>query len=185
MAPAEAQIWCTKLVLLFGVFVFPVLSAGSGNVAGYEQTKERTFCGGCHVMLPYTDDADDRTSDTLAAIHGRNELFGQQNCYACHADYGMFGAVTTKMTGLVHAWHYYKTYSNVPAEEAFSRIKLYQPYPNSNCTHCHSMTLPGFLELPDHKGVTEELKAGTTSCIGSGCHGPAHPFSKLKQEVAP
>ena len=172
----------TKLALLFGIFVFPILSAGSGNIAGYEQTKSREFCNGCHVMNPYIDDANDALSQSLAAQHGRNDVFGGMNCYECHADYGMLGPVTTKMNGMVHALHYYETFRNSPAEEAFGRIKLFKPYPNRNCTKCHSMTLPGFIELPDHKGVAEELKDATTSCVGSGCHGPAHPFSKKEEQ---
>ena len=67
----------------------------SGNIAGYEATKTRRFCGSCHVMTPYAKDSEDVASTSLAARHSRNDAFGAENCYACHADYGMFGTVTT------------------------------------------------------------------------------------------
>lgn len=172
----------TKLVLLAGIFVFPLLSAMSGNVSGYDTTQKRHFCGGCHVMIPYTDDAEDPNSKSLASMHARNELFGDRNCYRCHEDYAMFGAVTTKATGLVHAYHYVKTYWSMPAAEALGIIELYNPYPNHNCMHCHSTELPGFIELTDHKGALESIRSGQESCVSSGCHGPAHPFSKPKKK---
>lgn len=167
-----------KIVLLVGIFVLPVMSATSGNIAGYEATKSREFCSGCHVMLPYTDDAATKTSTTLAALHARNESFGDENCYGCHADYAMFGAVTTKLVGLKHAYYYGTRYLGVPVEEALGTFHLYAPFPNKNCMHCHSTELPGFVELPDHRGALEEIRSGDHSCVGSGCHGPVHPFSK-------
>jgi cytochrome c-type protein NapC len=168
----------TKLFLLLGIFVFPVLAAGSGNLAGFETTKRRAFCGGCHVMVPYTEDAGDPSSRSLAAMHGRNRLFGAESCYSCHKDYSMFGTVTTKLDGLVHAYHYYGHYRSMPVERALEGLHLYRPFPNDNCTQCHSMEIPGFMELEDHAGIGSELRAREASCVGSGCHGPAHPFSK-------
>src|SRR5438046_6909874 len=82
-----------KLVLLFGIGVLPIGTAGTGNVAGYHATKTTTFCGSCHVMTPYSDDSRDRASTSLAARHARNEALGGENCYACHADYGLFGTI--------------------------------------------------------------------------------------------
>ena len=77
----------TKIVLLFGIGLFPLATAGSGNIAGYHATKTRTFCSSCHVMTPYGNDSADPHSTSLAARHARNKLFGEENCYACHADY--------------------------------------------------------------------------------------------------
>lgn len=169
----------TRIGLLFGIFVFPILAAMSGNIAGFEATKTRAFCGGCHVMEPYTEDASDPRSLTLASQHARNRSFGGKNCYSCHANYGMFGAVTTKMDGLIHAWVYYTELHKVPAKEAFGRIKLYRPYKNDNCMQCHSTSIPGFVEQEDHRGAIEDIRSGEISCMGEGCHGPAHPFSKV------
>jgi cytochrome c-type protein NapC len=90
----------TKLLLLAAIGVFPLLGAGSGSYAGFEQTTTREFCNGCHVMEPWIDDAENPDSTSLAAQHSRNVLFGDHSCYTCHADYGMFGVAVTKVNGL-------------------------------------------------------------------------------------
>src|SRR5262245_5183338 len=78
-----ALVWPTKVLLLFGLGAFPLATATTGNVAGFHQTKTRGFCGGCHVMEPFTGDVADPTSLTLAARHSRNPSFGGESCYAC------------------------------------------------------------------------------------------------------
>ncbi len=122
----------TRLFLLAALGVFPIGLAATGNVAGYERTKERSFCGSCHVMIPHASDSNDPTSMSLAARHGRNKLFGQDNCYVCHADYAMYGTITTKLGGMKHVWMYYTEYRNVPLEEAKKTIHLYNHTPNDN-----------------------------------------------------
>jgi nitrate/TMAO reductase-like tetraheme cytochrome c subunit len=52
----------TKVVLLFGIGVLPLGTAGTGNVAGYHATKATKFCGSCHVMTPYSDDSTNLAS---------------------------------------------------------------------------------------------------------------------------
>jgi nitrate/TMAO reductase-like tetraheme cytochrome c subunit len=169
----------TKLLLLAGLGVFPLLSAGSGSYAGFEHTKARAFCNGCHVMEPWIDDAEDPTSNSLSAMHARNELFGDQSCYTCHADYGMFGTIATKVTGLKHVAGYVLEYHDMPIEEAVEKIRLFEPFPNENCTRCHSTTLPGYGQVPDHAAMKDPAEA---SCASHGCHGPAHPFAGGSRE---
>src|SRR6516165_6099687 len=53
----------TKVMLLFGLGVMPLGVALTGNISGFEFTLKRQFCGSCHVMLPYTEDAADPKSD--------------------------------------------------------------------------------------------------------------------------
>lgn len=168
----------TKLWLFLGLAVFPIAAAAAGNVEGYERTKARTFCGSCHVMTPYTSDSSDMTSHSLASRHGRNNLFGAENCYVCHADYGMYGTVVTKLGGMRHVYEYYTDYRTASLEEARERIHLYKPYPNSNCMQCHSTTLDVWSRVPDHKASLEDVRSGRISCASGGCHGYAHPFSK-------
>ena len=174
----------TKLLLLAGLGVFPILAAGSGNYAGFEQTTKREFCNGCHVMEPWVNDAEDRASTSLASMHTRNELFGDRSCYTCHADYGMYGTVATKLNGLHHVAAYIRTYRDVPVERALATIRPYRAYPNRNCTHCHSATLPGFAAIPDHRSLGQPGRADP-SCVSGGCHGPAHPFAAAAQAAAP
>jgi cytochrome c-type protein NapC len=170
-----------KLALLLGIGVFPAGTALLGNYHGYEESRMVPFCGACHVMTPYTKDLKDPTSTTLASLHGRNSAFGDEACYACHRDYGMFGTVTTKLTGMKHAYIYWRDFKDTPVEEALPRIELYNPYPNSNCMQCHSTALPGWEDtVPEHRGLSADLRSGAVSCASEGCHGPAHPFAKPK-----
>ena len=171
----------TKIVLFFGIAVFPIGAAISGNIVGYGKSQERVFCGSCHVMTPYTDDSRDPKSKTLAAMHARNDWFGEKNCYTCHTDYGMFGTVTTKISALLHVYHYYATYRSVPLEQSLGTIRLYKPASNTACLRCHSTSLAGWIEQDDHRGVVEDVRTNQVLCASAGCHGPAHPFSKEAQ----
>jgi nitrate/TMAO reductase-like tetraheme cytochrome c subunit len=173
----------SRLWLLLGLGVFPIGLAGAGNVQGYEATKQRAFCGSCHVMIPHAQDSNDPKSLSLASRHGRNKLFGEENCYMCHADYGMYGTITTKIGGMHHVYAYLKDYRNVPLEEAKKTIHLYAPYPNDNCMHCHSTELDIWNRQPDHKASLDAVRAGKISCASGGCHGFAHPFTKPAEDV--
>jgi nitrate/TMAO reductase-like tetraheme cytochrome c subunit len=168
----------TKLVLLAAIGILPLTAAGTGNVAGFEATKARRFCGSCHVMTPYQADSEDPHSPTLASRHARNALFGDDNCYACHADYGMFGTVATKLGGLRHIYEYTLHYRNMPLDEARRTIHIRKPFQNATCMHCHSTEGPSWNAVVDHASLLDRLRAGTVSCASDGCHGPAHPFSK-------
>jgi cytochrome c-type protein NapC len=166
----------TKIWLSLGLGVFPVGVAITGNYEGFEATKARSFCGSCHVMSLHAVDSDDPASHSLASRHGRNPMFGNENCYACHADYGMFGTLVTKMGGMRHVWLYYTQYFDVPIEEAKKTITLRAPYPNGNCMQCHSTRDDLWLKVGDHKASLDDVRAGRVSCAGAGCHGLAHPF---------
>jgi len=168
----------TKLVLLAGIGVLPLTTATTGNVAGYEATKARRFCGSCHVMTPYRDDSQDPRSGTLASRHARNELFGHDNCYACHADYGMYGTITTKLGGLRHVYEYVLHYRNMPLDEARATIRIRTPFQNATCMHCHSTEGTSWNAIREHASLVDRVRAGAVSCASEGCHGPAHPFSK-------
>jgi cytochrome c-type protein NapC len=168
----------TKIILLFGIGVFPIITATGGNIAGYEATKTRRFCGSCHVMTPYAQDSEDRESTSLAARHARNEAFGHENCYACHADYGMFGTVTTKIGGMRHVYEYAFNFRQLSIEEALPRIHLLRPFQNSSCMRCHSTEGPSWQSVGDHASSAEDVRMGKVSCASEGCHGAAHPFSK-------
>jgi cytochrome c-type protein NapC len=168
----------TKIALLFGIGLLPIATAGNGNVAGYHATKERQFCSSCHVMTPYGDDAASPASESLASRHSRNEAFGEESCYACHANYGMFGTVATKLGGMRHVYEYVFNYRSMPTDEFLSTIEILEPFPNSTCIRCHSTSNPGFRRIGDHASSLAEVRAGAVSCASEGCHGPAHPFSK-------
>lgn len=168
----------TKIALLLGLGVFPIGAAGTANVEGYQATQKRQFCGSCHVMGPHARDSEDAASVGLASRHARNPYFGEMNCYVCHADYGMFGTVLTKMGGMRHVWLYYTEFRGMPLEEARTKVKLVKPYPNTNCMQCHSTNLQGWRGEAEHRSSLEDAKAGRVSCASAGCHGYAHPTTK-------
>jgi cytochrome c-type protein NapC len=169
-----------KVLLLFGFGIFPIGSAASGNIAGFEQTKHRRFCGSCHVMGPYRSDAENSASHSLASLHARNEEFGADNCYACHQDYGAFSTVMTKVGGMRHVYEYYTHYNRIDVRTALAEIELYKPFANASCMRCHSTQVRGWQAVGDHQSGLAAVRSGRMSCVSEGCHGPAHPFSKPK-----
>jgi cytochrome c-type protein NapC len=171
-----ALVRATKVWLALGLGVFPIAAATAGNIQGFEATKERAFCGSCHVMGLHAADAEDPASHSLASRHARNPMFGAENCYTCHADYGMFGTVVTKAGGMRHVWLYYTEYRRTPIAEAKETIHLRAPYPNDNCMQCHSTRDDLWLKTPDHAATLEDVRTGRMSCASAGCHGLAHPF---------
>jgi hypothetical protein len=172
----------TKIWLLLGLGVFPISAAFAGNVQGFEATKERAFCGSCHVMALHRADSDDPASLSLASRHARNAMFGNENCYVCHADYGMFGTIVTKAGGMRHVWLYLTEYRKIPVEEAKKTITLREPAKmNANCMECHSTRDTLWLKVPDHRASFEETRAGRIGCASEGCHGLAHPFFRVPE----
>lgn len=173
-----------QALLFLGFGALPIGAAMTGNFASFEHSSHRAFCGSCHVMRPYTDDSDDRTSTTLASRHARNELFGDSNCYACHQDYGMFSTAATKIGGLKHVWFYYTEWEDVPAEQALETIQLYRPFANAACVRCHSTQTPQFRAEDAHVGMRARIESGEVMCASAGCHGPAHPGRERREARA-
>lgn len=176
----------TKIALLFGIGVLPIATATNGNVAGYHATKTTQFCTSstCHVMVPYGEDSWNPQSTSLAAKHARNEAFGDENCYTCHADYGMFGTVTTKMGGMRHVYEYLLHYHSMPIEESLVKIEIRRPFRNDACVRCHSTENQLWNKIGDHASSLEDVRSGKVSCASEGCHGFAHPFSKEARRKA-
>jgi cytochrome c-type protein NapC len=176
----------TKLWLFVGLGLLPGGAATSSTAAGVQGTTQRRFCGSCHIMGPYVADAENPASQSLAARHGRNPFFGAQNCYTCHADYGMFGYPLTKLQGMNHVYEYYLGgWGGLSLDEALAKIHLRKPYDNLNCRQCHTGTLADWGSVPEHVALQQELASNAVSCASSGCHGYAHPFTKDDGDVAP
>ncbi len=168
-----------KLQLFVGLGVLPAVTGVSSTVVGMEKTTQREFCGSCHVMQSHYDDASAPASQSLAARHSRNPLFGERSCYVCHADYGMYGYAMTKAGGMRHVYEYYLGgYHSVSLEQFNREIHLKKPYDNTNCRQCHTGTLRGWSRVPDHVSLKAELESNKVSCASAGCHGNAHPFNK-------
>ena len=132
---------------------------------GLQSMKSVTFCGSCHVMQPYVLSLDAGDEESLPAIHYQNNWVPRENaCYDCHSEYGMFGDLKAKLNGLKHVYVNY-----VPGPP--SEIKLYLPYRNDDCLHCHGPS-KRFREWEDHMDNEQEIKSGETSCLD--CHDLGH-----------
>jgi nitrate/TMAO reductase-like tetraheme cytochrome c subunit len=171
----------TKTMLLLGLGVFPAIVSLTGNIAGFEYTLSRPFCGSCHVMGPYLRDAEDPNSNSLAAMHSRNHKFGEMSCYTCHADYQMFGAITTKQNGMKHLFKYLTEYASTgPDGEGGPTIHLYKPFKAEACMQCHSTTAKKYLET--HGDSVEAIRKGEMNCID--CHNDIHPLALSRRPDA-
>lgn len=175
LALRPAWTTATKVVLLLGLGIFPISAAMAGNVQGYERTKQRSFCGDCHVMTSHVEDSNNPNSTSLSSRHARNKLFGEENCYTCHEDYGMFGTVLTKLGGMRHVWLFYTQYYSTTNAQARETIHIRKPFPNSSCMQCHSTEVMLWLQIPDHRETLADTRADRISCASAGCHGYAHP----------
>jgi cytochrome c-type protein NapC len=186
----------SKMLLLLGLGVLPLMVSLTGNIAGFEYTLSRPFCGSCHVMGPYLRDAEDPNSRSLAAIHSRNHRFGENSCYNCHADYQMFGAITTKMTGMKHLFKYVTEYASTgPDGEGGPTIKLYKredlehgkmaqekfnAHMNGVCMQCHSTQ--SAIWVDKHGDFASDLRQFNTVCID--CHNEIHPLALSRRSPA-
>jgi cytochrome c-type protein NapC len=171
----------TKSMLLLGLGAFPLIVSLTGNIASFEYTLSRPFCGSCHVMGPYLRDAEDPKSNSLAAMHSRNHKFGENSCYTCHADYQMFGAITTKQNGMKHLFKYITEYANTgPDGEGGPAIHLYKPFKSGACMQCHSATAKTWMAT--HGDSAEAIRSGEMNCID--CHNDIHPLALSRRPAA-
>jgi cytochrome c-type protein NapC len=166
-----------KILAFVVLFLLPLLCMAMGFTSELERSKSTSFCLSCHIMEPhgrslYVDDPS-----FLAAAHFQNHRVpADQACYTCHTNYAMFGGFRAKMHGLKHVYVQYL--GTPPAPEA---IKLYDPYNNRECLHCHEGAR-SFEEGAVHTADPELLpavKSNKMSCLSSGCHQVVHNVGEL------
>ena len=129
----------TKLVLLVAIGILPLGTAANGSIAGYEATKTRTFCSSCHVMTPFGADSSNPGSTSLAARHGRNQAFGEENLGTCI------------LIGLAKSWQLDLNSSTRPSPG--SRKSWPPPKPNSTSSPRRS-SRPDWRPGPAHSATT-------------------------------
>ena len=155
--------------VLVAVGLVPIMVMFVSFSYGLEASSTVQACGACHTMTPFVRDLEDVRSTTLAATHFKNRYIQQDQCFTCHADYGLGGTIAAKFQGLGHVWRYTTGSYSVP-------IKIAHPFPNLRCLECHGASQK-FLNSEGHfKEIIPELVAGKVSCLD--CHGPAHPDQK-------
>lgn len=145
--------------------LLPMLVIAMGSIVGLQQAKKVKFCHSCHLTMgPFIKDMQDPDSQTLAAQHYRHRWSPDDQCYACHTSYGLFGDLQAKRKGVVDFFKYYTRTYSLP-------VRMQTPYVNTDCLKCHERT-PKFVDGESHGEFLVEIRSGDLRCLD--CHGPAH-----------
>ncbi len=167
-----------KILAFTAVLVIPVISFWAGFEEHMDRATSTQFCLSCHVMTDYGKSLHYDDVSYIPAAHYQNNFVPSEHaCYTCHTDYAMFGTVKAKMHGLRHIYVQY--FGSVPKP---ADIKLYSPFPNETCLHCH-LGARKFEEVSGHHKKPDMLmkvKSGQLSCVSSGCHDTIHELGDLK-----
>lgn len=151
--------------LFFGLAVLPVVVIFFSYSQGMSEMETVRACGGCHVMAGHVADLRDPASESLAAVHFKNRYIRENQCYACHSDYGMLGTLAAKMDGVRHVRHFLAGTYTVP-------LQIAHPYSNAPCLQCHGESQK-FLKSSGHPvEVRGQVLSGEVACLT--CHAPAH-----------
>lgn len=151
-----------KVILFFLLLVVPGLLTASTAVVAVKRAESLEFCSSCHTMDPWVENVTGADSDSLASEHYKNRWIQSDQCYTCHTNYGLFGPLEAKIKGVRHVIAYYIGDN--------SHIKLYDPFPNENCLHCH-LEAKGFRENSNHDPL-DGILSGADRCVD--CHEDVH-----------
>jgi hypothetical protein len=168
-----------RIFAFAALLVVPVLAGTAGLSEHVEKSKETEFCLSCHVMEQYGKSLhiDDRAH--IPAVHYQNHLVpADRACFTCHTTYTLFGDYNAKLHGLRHVYVQYL--GTIP-----THIKLYQPYSNRECLHCHRGAR-SFEEGAVHNldpATLPAIKSNKLSCISSGCHETVHDVANLSKQT--
>ncbi len=173
--PALTVRWAGRVFAFFAVVALPIAAGFAGLSEHVERSKTVAFCTSCHVMEKYGKSLHVDDVDHLPAKHYQYGRVPRETaCFACHTNYTMYGDFTAKLRGLRHVWVQYV--GHVP-----EHIKLYSPYHNRECLHCHGEAR-SFVEAVTHKsepGRLDAIRANKLSCLTKGCHDVVHTAGAL------
>lgn len=165
-----------KIVAFLGLFIFPVFTGFLGVENHFERSKQTSFCLSCHVMGDYGRSLHVDNPDYIPAAHFQNNRVPREEaCYTCHTDYTLYtGGIKAKIRGLHHLYAQYISTRHQP-------IKLYTPYNNRECLHCHLGSRKfeeGAVHTADPQTMAD-IKSNKLSCVSSGCHNTVHNVGEL------
>lgn len=166
-----------RILAFLALFVMPSLAVWAGVSDHMDRAKTTAFCLSCHTMDQHGKSlyVDDR--GYLPAAHFQNNRIPRDRaCYTCHTDYTMFGGLKDKWRGLSHVYVQYLGVIPKPEE-----IKLYVPFNNRECLHCHAGAR-SFEEASAHQktpDMLEKVKRNELSCMSSRCHDTVHDVESL------
>jgi len=167
-----------KMLAFVALCILPVLAMWAGAQEHIERSTTTKFCLSCHVMHDFGQSLYVDDKSYIPAIHFQNNFVPRDHaCFTCHTDYTMFGDYRAKWRGVHHVWVQYFGTVPKPAD-----IKLYTPYNNRECLHCHAGAR-AYEEASHHlKDPNTLLLAADNklSCMSSDCHDIVHDVDTLK-----
>jgi cytochrome c-type protein NapC len=176
--PAMTRDRSGKILAFLALFILPAVAAFSASWRHLERSKQTDFCLSCHTMSEHGRSLLIDDPSFLPASHYQNNRVPRdQACYTCHKDYTMYGDISAKWRGLRHVYAQYLGNRPEPSE-----IKLYSPYNNRECLHCHAGARSFEQATPHNRepGAIAAMKANTMSCLNGKCHEFAHEVETLK-----
>ncbi|HTC64276.1 MAG TPA: NapC/NirT family cytochrome c [Candidatus Saccharimonadales bacterium] len=166
-----------KIMAFVALCILPVLSVWAGFHEQVERSTSTQFCLSCHVMSSFGKSLTVDDKSFIPAAHFQNNFVPRDHaCFTCHTDYTMFGDYKAKWRGVHHVIVQY--FGKIPKPED---IKLYTPYNNRECLHCHAGAR-SYEEASSHHKTPDMLaKAASNqlSCTSSGCHDIVHNVGDL------
>jgi nitrate/TMAO reductase-like tetraheme cytochrome c subunit len=168
-----------KMFAFVALCVLPAMATWAGAHEHLERSTSTKFCLSCHVMEDFGKSlrVDDRSY--IPARHFQNNLVPRDHaCFTCHTDYTLFGDYRAKWRGVHHVLVQYFGKIPKPAE-----IKLYTPYNNRECLHCHAGAR-AYLEASSHHKSEDMLSRAASnqlSCLTSNCHDIVHDVGTLNE----
>lgn len=167
-----------KILAFLVLFFLPIFCGLMGVSEEMNRSETTAFCLSCHIMEPYGKSLYIDDPSHIPASHFQNHRVpADEACYTCHANYAMFGTLKAKLGGLRHVYMYYLGTPPAPQD-----IKLYEPFNNRECLHCH-LGARTFEEGATHNAdpaTLPAIKSNQLSCLSSGCHDVTHDIAHLK-----
>jgi cytochrome c-type protein NapC len=166
-----------KILAFFALCVLPILTTWIGVGQHLERSTSTQFCLSCHIMSDFGQSLYIDDKSYIPAVHFQNNRVPRDHaCFTCHTDYTMFGDYKAKWRGLHHVWIQYFGKVPKPAE-----IKLYTPYNNRECLHCHAGARRYEEASAHHRdpNMLKEAAANRLSCMASNCHDIVHDVDTL------
>ena len=167
-----------KVLAFLSLFILPALAMWAETHEHLERSTSTQFCLSCHVMEDFGKSlrVDDRSY--IPARHFQNNFVPRDHaCFTCHTDYTLFGDYKAKWRGVHHVQVQY--FGKIPKPE---EIKLYTPYNNRECLHCHAGARAYEEASSHHKSpdVLARAASNQLSCVSSNCHDIVHDVGNLK-----
>ncbi|MGA8678478.1 MAG: NapC/NirT family cytochrome c [Candidatus Acidiferrales bacterium] len=161
-----------KILAFVALCVLPALCIATGMSTHMQRSEQTKFCISCHSMEIYGKSLYVDDPNYIPAQHFQNHRVpADRACYACHADYTIYGPLKDKLQGLTRI---YMQYVSTPPRT----IQIRGGYSNLQCLHCHAGAR-SFEENPVHVAIMDSLTSNQMSCISSGCHDTVHNASQV------